>query len=199
MTVTIEKKTDQLNFEDFLGGVTRIVTIAGVKVSKAESQYDIAIEGDKRVWRPPPTVLKQLVEAWTDEATTWVGHRAELYGDPEVMMAGKKVGGIRVSRLSHIDTSMSLMLTTTRGQKGRFDVDPLPDAPAPTAATPADPAESVISGFAGMGVTVAQLEARLALPRSDWDEKNLAALRALGGELSRGEKRIEDEFAQDAS
>lgn len=131
MKVTIQKKTDQLNYEDFLGGVTRIVTVAGVKASKAESQYDIAIEGDARVWRPPATVLKILVEAWTDEASTWAGRRAELYGDPEVVMAGKKVGGIRVSRLSHIDAPLDLLLTTTRGVKGRFIVDPLPDAPTP--------------------------------------------------------------------
>lgn len=128
MRVTIEKKTDQLNYEDFLGGVTRIVTIAGVKKGTKEQQYDIAIEGDKRVWRPPATVLKLLVEAWTDEASTWVGRRAELYGDPDVDFGPqKKIGGIRVSRLSHIDAPFSRMLTTTRGQKRLFTVDPLPD------------------------------------------------------------------------
>ena len=31
--VTIEKKTDQLNFEDFLGSVTRVVTITGTLAS----------------------------------------------------------------------------------------------------------------------------------------------------------------------
>jgi hypothetical protein len=130
--VTIQKKTDQLNYEDFLGGVTRIVTIAGVKKGTKEQQYDIQIEGDNRVWRPPATVLKLLVEAWTDEATTWVGHRAELYGDPDVDFGPqKKIGGIRVSRVSHIDAPVSLMLTTTRGQKRLFTVEPLPDAPAP--------------------------------------------------------------------
>jgi hypothetical protein len=128
MRVTIEKKTDQLNFEDFLGGVTRIVTITGVKKGTKEQQYDISIEGDKRVWRPPATVLKLLVEAWTDEATTWVGHRAELYGDPDVDFGPqKKIGGIRVSRVSHVEAPVSLMLTTTRGQKRLFTVDPLPE------------------------------------------------------------------------
>jgi len=126
--VTIEKNTDQLNFEDFLGGVTRVVTIAGVKRGAKEAQYDIAIEGDKRVWRPPPTVLKQMVAAWGDETVEWVGRRAMLYGDPDIMMAGQKVGGIRVSHLSHISAPVTENLSVTRGKRKPHTVDPLPDA-----------------------------------------------------------------------
>lgn len=127
MKVTIEKKTDQLNYEDFLGGTTRIVTIAGVTAGTKEQQYDIAIEEDQRVWRPAVTVLKQLVEAWGDDATEWVGRRAELYGDPEVSFGRDKVGGIRVSRLSHIDGPRTANLTITRGKRGNFTVHPIPD------------------------------------------------------------------------
>jgi hypothetical protein len=141
MKVTIEKKTDQLNYEDFLGGVTRIVTIAGVKVGTKEQQYDIAIEGDKRVWRPSVTMLKLLVVAWTDEAELWTGHRAELYGDPDVMFGRDKVGGIRVSRLSHIDGPLSASLTETRGKRKTHTVQPLPDA------APIDPAAAQIAAL----------------------------------------------------
>lgn len=127
MKVTIEKKTDQLNFEDFLGGVTRIVTVVGVKAGTKEQQYDIAIEGDQRVWRPAVTVLKLLVAAWSDDATLWAGRSAELYGDPEVTFGRDKVGGIRVSRLSHIDGPLSVNLTETRGKRKMHRVDPLPE------------------------------------------------------------------------
>jgi hypothetical protein len=140
MRVTIEKKTDQLNYEDFLGGVTRIVTIAGVKEGTKEQQYDIAIEGDTRVWRPAVTVLKLLVAAWGDDATEWVGRRAELYGDPNVTFGRDKVGGIRVSRVSHIDKPVTASLTETRGKRKSHTVEPLPDAPA--APTEADVAAS---------------------------------------------------------
>lgn len=126
MRVTIEKKTDQLNFEDFLGGVTRIVTVKGVKAGTKEQQYDIAIEGDQRVWRPAVTVLKLLVAAWSDDATLWAGRSAELYGDPDVTFGRDKVGGIRVSRLSHIDGPLSVNLTETRGKRKMHRVDPLP-------------------------------------------------------------------------
>ena len=130
MRVTIEKKTDQLNYEDFLGGVTRVVTIAGVKAGTKEQQYDIAIEGDRRVWRPAVTVLKILVEAWGDDASEWVGRRAELYGDPTVTFGREVVGGIRVSRVSHITGPVSANLTETRGKRKKHTVEPLPDAPA---------------------------------------------------------------------
>lgn len=126
MKVTIEKKTDQLNYEDFLGGITRIVTIAGVKAGTKEQQYDIAIEGDPRVWRPAVTVLKILVAAWGDDATEWIGRSAELYGDPDITFGRDKVGGIRVSRVSHIDAPVSANLTETRGKRKKHTVDPLP-------------------------------------------------------------------------
>jgi hypothetical protein len=125
--VTIEKKTDQLNYEDFLGGITRIVTIAGVTAGTKEQQYDIAIEDDTRVWRPAVTVLKLLVAAWTDEAALWTGRRAELYGDPDIMFGRDNVGGIRVSRLSHIDAPLTVSLTETRGRKKSHTIQPLPD------------------------------------------------------------------------
>jgi hypothetical protein len=59
---------------------------------------------------------------------------------------------------------------------------------------PADAAEQVIAGFAGFGVTVGQLEAYVALPRSEWSPQTIGALRVLGGEIKRGEKRVDDEF-----
>lgn len=131
MRVTIEKKTDQLNYEDFLGGQTRTVTIAGVRKGTKEQQYDIAIEGDTRVWRPPSTVLKQLVAAWGDDATVWVGRHATLYGDPDVRFGRERVGGIRVSHLSHLDKPLSLSLTETRGKRTVHTIQPLTDTPAP--------------------------------------------------------------------
>ena len=108
--------------------MTRVVTIAGVTAGTKEQQYDIAIEEDKRVWRPAVTVLKLLVAAWGDDATEWVGRRAELYGDPTIMFGRDRVGGIRVSRISHIDKPFTASLTETRGKRKAHTVDPLPPA-----------------------------------------------------------------------
>jgi hypothetical protein len=125
MKVDIKKNTDQLNYEDFLGGVTRIVTITKVEKGRKEAQYDISIEGDDRYWRPPATVLKLLVLAYGDDDSNWIGKRAQLFGDPDVKMKGVKVGGIRVSHLSHLDKPLEASLTVTRGQTGIFTVQPI--------------------------------------------------------------------------
>ncbi|HET7385512.1 MAG TPA: hypothetical protein VFJ19_02460 [Nocardioidaceae bacterium] len=45
------------------------------------------------------------------------------------------------------------------------------------------------------GVTQEQLETYLDRPAKDWTAQTLASLRVLSGELSRGEKRVEEEFA----
>jgi hypothetical protein len=45
------------------------------------------------------------------------------------------------------------------------------------------------------GVTKAQLEAYLDRPSNEWTAQNLGGLRVLAGELARGEKQVEREFA----
>jgi hypothetical protein len=132
MKVTIKKKTDQLNYEDFLGGVTRTFTIAGYRELSGEQNYEISLAEDTRYWRPPTTDMKKMVALWGDESDVWVGRRVTLAGDPEVMMAGQKVGGIRLTHMSDIGPKpVSMSLTVTRGKKRTFTVQPLPDAPAP--------------------------------------------------------------------
>lgn len=193
MKVEIKKNTDQLNYEDFLGGVTRIVTIAKVEKGRKEAQYDIAIEGDDRYWRPPATILKLLKLAYGDEGADWVGKRAMLYGDPEVKMKGVKVGGIRVSHLSHLDGPLKAPLTVTRGQTADFTILPLPDAPA---ALPSSlDAMPVVTAFANQhGINRANLEAHIGRPVTEWTAEDLADLRTLGGQIARGEKTVEDVF-----
>lgn len=136
MKITAEPRSDQWNAEDFLSG-PRTFTIAGVKAGSAEQKYDIElVEGEGRVWRPPLTVLRLLIKAWGDDSTTWVGRRVRLYLDPTITFGRDKVGGIRVSHLSHIDGPVTAMLTETRGKRKGHTVDPLPDAtPAELIAT----------------------------------------------------------------
>jgi len=45
------------------------------------------------------------------------------------------------------------------------------------------------------GITATQLEEWLSRPQADWTVQTLGALRVLASELTRGEKRVEDEFA----
>lgn len=134
MKITAETRSDQWNADDLISG-PRTFTVAGAKKGAAEQPYDIVFEGEEKVWRPPVTVRKILTAAWGDESDAWVGHRVTLYRDPSVRFGPNEVGGIRVSHLSHIEKPMKLALTTTRGKRGVFTVQPLGDAPdAPTPA-----------------------------------------------------------------
>lgn len=128
MKITTEPRSDQWNAEDFIAG-PRDFTVTSVVVGVAEQKYDIGLEGETRVWRPPLTVLRLLVKAWGDDAAAWTGRRVRLYLDPTITFGRDKVGGIRLSHVSHIDGPISAMLTETRGKRKNHTVDPLPDLP----------------------------------------------------------------------
>ena len=134
MKITAEPRSDQWNADDFIGG-PRTFTIAGVKSGTAEQKYDIElVEGQGRSWRPPLTVLRLLIAAWGDEAANWTDKRVTLYRDETVSFGPDAVGGIRVSSMSDLPTGnkpFTVKLTTKRGRRASFSVDPLPAAPPP--------------------------------------------------------------------
>ncbi len=111
------------------------------------------------MWRPAVTVLKLLVEAWGDDATAWVGRRAELYGDPDIKFGSDKVGGIRVSRLSHIAKRVTANLTETRGKRRLHTVDPLPDEVLTTATLLAQIKEAADAAQVDIATIAAEWEA----------------------------------------
>lgn len=55
-------------------------------------------------------------------------------------------------------------------------------------------AEAAVSGFAGLGVTEAQLAAKLGAPRGNWVPRDLAQLTVIFRSLQRGETAKGDEF-----
>jgi hypothetical protein len=137
MTDTIIPRSDQINAEDILTGPVTI-TITGVKRGSAEQPVDmINAEFPGRAYRPSKTMRRVIVNAWGKDTSAYIGRRIRIYRDPEVTFGRDKVGGIKVSHLSHIDKRLEVALTVTRGQRKTFVVEPLPDTP-PT--TPAEPA-----------------------------------------------------------
>jgi hypothetical protein len=133
MKITAEPRSDQWNADDFIGG-PKTFTIAGVKVGTAEQKYDIElVEGQGRAWRPPLTMLRLLIAAWGDDATTWTGRRVMLYRDESIRFGPDTVGGIRIAKMSHLpgDKPLTVKLTSTRGKRASHTVEPLPDAPPP--------------------------------------------------------------------
>lgn len=130
---TTAPRSDQQNFDDYIAG-PKTVTVSEVKAGNAEQPVEIHLaEFPGRPYKPSKSMRRVIVAAWTAEASTYVGRKLTLYGDPDVTFGRDRVGGIKISHLSHIDKPVSVNLTVTRGKRAPFVVQPLKDAPDPTA------------------------------------------------------------------
>ena len=131
ITESTAPRSDQQNYEDYLGG-PKTVTVEKVTSGSAEQPVDVhLVEFPGRPFKPSKTVRRILLSAWGKDASTWTGRRMTLFGDPSIKFGGIAVGGIRVSHLSHIDRPLTLALTVSRGKRAPHTVDPLPEnAPA---------------------------------------------------------------------
>ena len=118
----------QQNYDEFLAG-PKTVTVSEVKKGTAEQPVEVhLVEFPSKPFKPAKSVRRVLAAAWGTDASAWAGRRLTIYGDPEVRYAGKAVGGLRVSHVSHIDKPVTVALTVTRGKREPFTVHPLPDA-----------------------------------------------------------------------
>lgn len=123
---TIIPKSDQLNADDLIAGPIT-VTVQGVSAGPSDQPVHIKIDGGRQPYKPCKSMRRVLVRCWGKDASQWVGKSMRLFCDPTVRWAGKEVGGIRISHLSHIDDEMNLMLTVTRGTRNEYTVRPLRD------------------------------------------------------------------------
>ncbi|TWS21726.1 hypothetical protein FK268_23105 [Tsukamurella sputi] len=123
-------RSDQLNADDLIGG-PRTVTITEVRRGNSEQPVEIVTEefGPSRPYKPGKSMIRVLLATWGPEASTYTGRKLMLYRDPEITFGRDKVGGIRISAMSHIDKRMSIPLTVTRGRRAPFVVEPLPAGP----------------------------------------------------------------------
>ena len=125
MTAVIVPKSDQINAEDFLAG-PGVFTIDDVSISPGTEQpVSIKLAGEKRVWRPCKSMSRVLVSAWGPDARQYLGRSVRLFCDPNVTWGGMKVGGIRISHMSHIEREMVIALTATKGKKVMATIKPL--------------------------------------------------------------------------
>lgn len=127
----IAPKSDQLDAVDLLGSPPRIFTITDVSEGNAEQPVNIKLAEFPRVWRPSKGMLRVLAHCYGKDTHAWVGHKVELYTDPEVTFGRDKVGGIRISRLTGISKRTAIPMIVKKGQGGSWGVDPLPSAAEP--------------------------------------------------------------------
>ena len=117
LSKTIVPKSDQLNADDLIVG-SKILKITGVKVVGGDQPVAIHYESDEgKPWKPCKSMRRILIKAWGSDGDAYKGREVEVINDETVKWAGKEVGGIRISAMSHIDAPLKAMITITRGKK----------------------------------------------------------------------------------
>lgn len=127
---TAAPNSNQLNADDLIN-TTKIIRITAVKRGTSKEQ-PISIEYDNmqgRPFKPCKSMRRVLIAAYGEDGSEWVGKSVKLYTDPDVKYAGVKVGGIRISHLSDIDKTMSIMLSVSKGRREPVTVSKLPTYP----------------------------------------------------------------------
>lgn len=176
MSDTLVPKSDQLNADDLIAGPITVRLTSVTKVAVKEQPIIFGIEGH-RPWKPCLGMRRLLAEAWeSTNPTPWIGRSVTLFRDPDVRWGGELSGGIRVSALSHIERTMKIAVTVSRGKKKLYTVTPLKVAPpvastaAPKPAGPATPEKMeqwANAAITNRGWTRQQVDALFGGPAAD--------------------------------
>lgn len=129
LTESIAPRSDQVNADDLIAGPITY-TIREVVGGKAEQPFDFLLVETNRAYRPSKTMRRVIVNAWGPEAANYAGRRLTLYREPTITFGKERVGGIRISHMSHIDGPRELMAQVTRGKREKFIVQPLTETNA---------------------------------------------------------------------
>lgn len=125
MSAVIVAKSDQWNADDFVEG-PRTFTIEDVQIRPGTEQpVQIKLAGSNKYFRPCKTVSRILVAAWGADANVYRGRSVTLYTDPGVTWGGMKVGGIRISHMSHITAPLVIALQEKKGSRKMTTIQPL--------------------------------------------------------------------------
>lgn len=126
---TIQPKSDQINADDLTAGPIT-VTIEEVKRGSQEQPVELHLASfPGRPFKPGLSMRRVLVNVWGKDAKEYVGRSMVLYRDPEITFGKEKVGGVRISHMSHMDKPLTMALTVTRGRRAPYKVEPLTQAP----------------------------------------------------------------------
>jgi len=127
MTLSIAPKSDQLNYDDFLGIESKTIKITGISGS-ADPQQPVSInyEGDNgKPYKPCKSMRRVLVAVWGKDGKSYIGKSLTLYGDAKVSFGGNLVGGIRISHMSEITDPVTVVLSVSKAIRKPFTVKPL--------------------------------------------------------------------------
>jgi len=119
----VEAKSDQVDADNLIGGITMDVTIKAVQRGPSNEQpLQLVLKETDKFYRPSKTFRRALIGCFGDDPANWVGQRIRLVRNPDTTFGGVKVGGIEVSHAS-ISAPIVLMLSTKRGKKTAISID----------------------------------------------------------------------------
>lgn len=146
MRATIVPKSDQLNADDLLiSPITIKITNVEIRDSK-EQPVSIFFEGDKgKPYKPGKSMCRVMVVVWGADASKYIGQSMTLYRKETVKWGGLEVGGIRISHMTGIEDTMTIVLTESKGSKKPHVVKPLKTESAPQPRQP----DASLSGAVG--------------------------------------------------
>jgi hypothetical protein len=127
LSTTVESKSDQISADDLISG-PRTIEITKVSADGGSKEQPILIDyagSNGKVFKPCKTVRRLLIHLFGPNGQDFVGKKLTLYRDPEVSFGGIKTGGVRISHASHIDKTITVALTATRGSKRPISVKPI--------------------------------------------------------------------------
>ncbi len=125
-------KSDQIDADNLIGGITMDVTIKAVQRGPSNEQpLQLVLEETDKFYRPSKTYRRALIGCFGDEPAGWIGKRLRLVRNPDTMFGGVKVGGVEVSHAS-IESPMVFMLQAKRGKKSAVSIDVMPPIQKPT-------------------------------------------------------------------
>ena len=182
LTQSIEPKSDQLDAVDLLTG-PRTFTIESVTAGSSDQPVNIALKDFARPWRPSKSMRRVLVAAWGADGHQYAGRRLTLYCDTSVEFDGIKVGGTRVSHMSHIDKPLAVSLLIKRGKSAVFTVQPLTE---PATSTTSDQAETSHVTIADINAAQTPDDLMALWEKSDKGDKVRAQIKARKDQLDGG-------------
>jgi len=138
MIEATEPNSSQLNADDLNAG-PRTITITGVRRGETKEQpIAISFDGDHgKPWLPSKGMRRVIMHVWGIDTASYVGRSVTLWRDPEVTFGKFKVGGIRITHMSHITVAKMMPLTVSRAKREPYTVQPLADKPKPAQTQPA--------------------------------------------------------------
>jgi hypothetical protein len=133
VSLAIQPKSDQLNYDDVSAGKELVITINQVNVTNSDQPVSIFYNGcGEKAYKPSKGMTRLISDVWGVETDNWIGKSIALYGDSAVKWAGQEIGGIRIKAFSHIQPAgVSLFVTVSRGRRRKMHIEYMdsPDQP----------------------------------------------------------------------